>query len=272
MSSSARAPATSSEQQLSHFFLNGEKCEKTLDPALHANLQEDLEGNHDANHRELECQRSALQSASTVNVVGENLENSIISTTSWSVNDLLHRRRRTLSWEKTLRTSNTTTTRNCSGNKGSSPIVPPSAAHEEPPGKDRMSTHEVSEAPRCAAEPAPVANGPGQTLAATRRVLPRTAGRAPPPRLLFASVSVVRYAQPRPCSSSVPVGRSTCHHVEAVVGCCGQGHCDALLLVSTMSAGVAVFSATRSRGRHAASCRPPGSTERSPNKSSAQPF
>ena len=38
-----------------------------------------------------------------------------------------------------------------------------------------------------------------------------------------------------------------------------------------MSAGAAVSSAKRSRGRHAASCRPPGSTEQSPNKSNAQP-
>ena len=56
---------------------------------------------------------------------------------------------------------------------------------------------------------------------------------------------------------------SSRHLVEAVVGGCGQGHCDALLLMSTtMSAGVAAFSAMRSRGRHAASCQPPGSDYR----------
>ena len=41
----------------------------------------------------------------------------------------------------------------------------------------------------------------------------------------------------------------------------------AVRLVATVSAGVAVFSATRRRGRHAASCQPPGSTIWSPKRS-----
>ena len=67
-------------------------AKKNLDSALHANLQEeltdeDLEGNHDANHREVECQRSAPQ-RTTNSDLGKK------------------------SWEKTSWTSNTTTTRN----------------------------------------------------------------------------------------------------------------------------------------------------------------
>ena len=103
MSSSARARDLERAAVVALFFFSKkrEKCEKNLDSVLHASLQEELtdeglEGNHDSNHREMECQRSAPQSASTYHVWGENLED------LQKLHDQLmceRSARRTLSWE-----------------------------------------------------------------------------------------------------------------------------------------------------------------------------
>ena len=65
-----------------------------------------------------------------------------------------------------------------------------------------------------------------------------------------------------PCPSSVPVGRCTSRQPPPCRSCGGRLRTGPFSAahVATTSAGVALFSATRSRGRHAASCRPPGST------------
>ena len=145
MSSSAHAPSHSDASRQVHFFEFWGEERKTHVPALPPKPpgelpDEDRERVHAATHRELECQRSAPQAASTNLVLGERtLKTSKNSTTTnWSVNDLLtsaqqgtlaweetvktsrttttRRRRRTLSWEKTLLTFNATATRNWSIN------------------------------------------------------------------------------------------------------------------------------------------------------------
>ena len=98
---------------------------------------------------------------------------------------------------------------------------------------------------------------------APRRALPRTTRRTLHLPLLWTSVSVELCSPPPwPCPSSVPVGRATFHLPPPCRSCGGRLRTGLLRRsaahVSTKSAGVAVFSATRSRGRLAASCRPPG--------------
>ena len=67
---------------------------------------------------------------------------------------------------------------------------------------------------------------------------------------------------PRPCPSSVPVGRRTLHQPPPCRSCGGRLRTRPLrhsaTHVANLNAGVAAFSAMRSRVRHAATCRPPG--------------
>ena len=64
---------------------------------------------------------------------------------------------------------------------------------------------------------------------------------------------------PQPCPSSVPVGRRTFHQTPPCQSCGGRLRTGPLRRSAAhVSAGVAAFSAMRSRDRHAASCRPPG--------------
>ena len=99
--------------------------------------------------------------------------------------------------------------------------------------------------------------------AAPLRCLRQTTRRTPHPWLLWTSVSVELCSQPpRPCPSSVPVGRRTFHqppHCRSGGGRLRTGPLRrSAAHVSTMSADVAVFSATWSR--------PPGSTNWSHRK------
>ena len=87
--------------------------------------------------------------------------------------------------------------------------------------------------------------------------------RSPLPRLLWSSVSVELGAQPpRPCPSSVPVGRRALLQPPPCRSCGGRLRTGPLRRsaahVATMSAGVVAFAAMRSRGHHAATCRPLG--------------
>ena len=93
---------------------------------------------------------------------------------------------------------------------------------------------------------------------APRRALPRTTRRTLHSPLLWTSVSVELCSQPPwPCPSSVPVGRAT-FHLPPPCRSCGEAAADRAIATLSMSAGVAVFSATRSRVHHTATCRPPG--------------
>ena len=95
-----------------------------------------------------------------------------------------------------------------------------------------------------------------------RLFLIHTSGRATAPGLHWSSVSVQRCAQPQPCPSSVPVGRSNSLQPPPCRICGGRLRTGpsrrSSARVATTSAGVAVFAAIRRRVRHAATCRPPG--------------
>ena len=117
-------------------------------------------------------------------------------------------------------------------------------------------------APWCAAGPIPASEAQREPRAAPPRCLRQTTRRTPLPQLLWTSVSVELCSQPpRPCPSSVPVGRSTFHQPPPCRSCGGRLRTGTLRRsaahVATTSAGVAAFSGKRSRDRHAATCRPP---------------
>ena len=118
-------------------------------------------------------------------------------------------------------------------------------------------------APWCAAGLVPAAGALREPRAASPRCLRQTTRRSPLPRLLWSSVSVELGAQPpRPCPSSVPVGRRALLQPPPCRSCGGRLRRGPLRRsaahVATMSAGVAVFAARRRRVRHAATCRPLG--------------
>ena len=126
-------------------------------------------------------------------------------------------------------------------------------------------TADVSQrcAPWCAAELVPAARALREPRAATPRCLRQTTRRSPLPRLLWSSVSVELGTQPpRPCPSSVPVGRRTLHQPPPCPSCGGRLRTGPLRRsaahFATMSASVAAFAARRRRVRHAATCRPLG--------------
>ena len=130
-------------------------------------------------------------------------------------------------------------------------------------------------APWCAAGPVPAAGARREPRAAPLRCLRQTTRRAPLPRLLWTSVSVELCSQlPRPCPSSVPVGRRTFHQPPPCRSCGGRLRTGpfrrSAAHVATMS--VAVCAAVRRRVRHAASWQPPGSTTWSQQKRNTNLF
>ena len=98
-------------------------------------------------------------------------------------------------------------------------------------------------APWCAAGPVPAAEARLEPRAAPTRCLRQTTRRTLHPRLVWTSVSVELCSQPhRPCPSSVPAGRGTFHLPPP---CRSWAAADRAIATLSMSAGVAVFSATR---------------------------
>ena len=131
---------------------SGKSAKTLLDLALQRNQQgeltdEDLEGNHAANHRELECQRSA-QSASTYHVLGKNLEHlqkrpqaGVRTICSAEYDEPCPKRKPCVNPTAPPRRGTGMSTvcfKKKIEDRAHSSNVPPSAARGEPLGKDRM--------------------------------------------------------------------------------------------------------------------------------------